>query len=119
MNVSTIGDIVVILIGFVYIYILQNKLRRLKFRLQMEKDGYRALNTLYHSKFASDARHINFLCEMIHDLNAKWWIDLETGLRLERNVGELLMLTVSELSEAMEGHRKNLMDDKLPHRKDV
>lgn len=33
------------------------------------------------------------------------------------NVGEKLMLIVSELSEAMEGHRKNLMDDKLPHRK--
>jgi NTP pyrophosphatase (non-canonical NTP hydrolase) len=28
-----------------------------------------------------------------------------------------LMLIVSELAEAMEGHRKNLMDDKLPHRK--
>jgi NTP pyrophosphatase (non-canonical NTP hydrolase) len=28
-----------------------------------------------------------------------------------------LMLIVSELSEAMEGHRKSLMDDKLPHRK--
>lgn len=27
------------------------------------------------------------------------------------------MLTVTELSEALEGHRKNLMDDKLPHRK--
>ena len=27
-----------------------------------------------------------------------------------------LMLTVSELSEAMEGDRKGLMDDKLPHR---
>ena len=27
-----------------------------------------------------------------------------------------LMLTVSELSEAMEGHRKSLNDDKLPHR---
>lgn len=27
-----------------------------------------------------------------------------------------LMLTVSELSEAMEGHRKGLQDDKLPHR---
>ena len=26
------------------------------------------------------------------------------------------MLCVSELSEAMEGHRKNLRDDKLPHR---
>ena len=27
-----------------------------------------------------------------------------------------LMLAVSELSEAMEGHRKGLRDDKLPHR---
>lgn len=46
-----------------------------------------------------------------------WWHDIETGARLERNVGELLMLIVSEVAEAMEGHRKNLMDDKLPHRK--
>lgn len=34
----------------------------------------------------------------------------------ERNLGEMLMLAVSELSEALEGHRKNLPDDKLPHR---
>jgi hypothetical protein len=34
----------------------------------------------------------------------------------DRNQGELLMLMVSELSEAMEGIRKGLMDDKLPHR---
>ncbi len=27
------------------------------------------------------------------------------------------MLIVSEVAEAMEGHRKDLMDDKLPHRK--
>ena len=45
------------------------------------------------------------------------WLDLDTGQYVERNVGELLMLTVSELSEAMEGHRKGLMDDHLPHRK--
>lgn len=35
----------------------------------------------------------------------------------DRNTGELLMLITSELAEAMEGDRKNLMDDKLPHRK--
>ncbi len=34
-----------------------------------------------------------------------------------RNVGELLCLVHSEISEAMEAHRKNLMDDKLPHLK--
>jgi NTP pyrophosphatase (non-canonical NTP hydrolase) len=44
-------------------------------------------------------------------------MDLETGEPAKRNVGELLMLIVSEISEAMEGHRKNLQDDKLPRRK--
>lgn len=46
-----------------------------------------------------------------------WWHDIKTGEPLEKNVPELLMLCVSELAEAMEGHRKNLNDDKLPHRK--
>ncbi len=47
-----------------------------------------------------------------------WWTNLETGedMRGKRNVGELLCLVHSEISEAMEGHRKNLKDDKLPHR---
>lgn len=56
-------------------------------------------------------------------VNAGWWHDLRTGESLlpgagprSRNVGELLMLCVSELAEAMEGHRKSLPDDKLPHR---
>ena len=31
-------------------------------------------------------------------------------------VAQKLCLTHSEISEAMEGHRKGLMDDKLPHR---
>ncbi len=52
----------------------------------------------------------------VHSLNAKWWINLETGEPLKRNFGELIMLTISELAEALEGDRKNLMDDKLPHR---
>jgi len=60
---------------------------------------------------------LNALADRVHEANAKWWIDLETGRPLKRNVGELLMLSVSELAEAMEGHRKNLQDDKLPHRK--
>jgi len=59
----------------------------------------------------------NVQATRVHEANAKWWVDLYTGEPIERNVGELLMLCVSELSEALEGHRKNLMDDKLPHRK--
>ncbi len=47
---------------------------------------------------------------------AGWWHDLHTGEPLQRNVGELLCLIHSEISEAMEGHRKGLMDDKLPDR---
>jgi len=45
-----------------------------------------------------------------------WWTDLETGKKKERNKGELLCLIHSEVSEAMEGARKNLMDDKLKDR---
>lgn len=52
-----------------------------------------------------------------HAANEKWWIDINTGERLSRNKGELLCLIHSEISEAMEGERKNLMDDKLPHRR--
>ncbi len=41
---------------------------------------------------------------------------LQAGMKPGRNIGEMLMLIVSEVSEAMEGARKRLMDDKLPHR---
>ena len=49
---------------------------------------------------------------------AGWWNDIHNGedLRGKRNVGELLCLVHSEISEAMEGHRKGLMDTHLPHR---
>jgi len=60
---------------------------------------------------------LNEYAALCHEANERWWQDPATGVQLERNVGEMLMLCVSELSEAMEGHRKNLMDDKLPHRK--
>lgn len=52
-----------------------------------------------------------------HHNNARWWVNLETGQPIERNKGELLMLVITELAEAVEGIRKNLDDDKLPHRK--
>jgi len=47
-----------------------------------------------------------------------WWMSIETGLDMtgKRNMGELLCLVHSEVSEAMEGHRKNKMDNHLPHR---
>ncbi len=51
-----------------------------------------------------------------------WHNDIHTGAprTLEQN-DEMFPLRIalchSELSEALEGHRKTLMDDKLPHRK--
>lgn len=65
---------------------------------------------------AEQAIALNELAGIVHRANKKWWIDLHTEQPITRNVGELLMLVTSELAEAMEGHRKNLRDDKLPHR---
>ena len=61
---------------------------------------------------------INMASEYVHvaNIDAGWWTDLKTGDVAERNVGEILMLIVSEIAEAMEAHRKGLMDDKLPDR---
>jgi len=59
---------------------------------------------------------LNELAAHIHDLNHKWWHDKD-GNPVERNKAELICLMHSELSEAMEGERKDLMDDHLPDRK--
>jgi len=62
---------------------------------------------------------LNDLARQCHIDNHKWWFDPETGKKLERNKGELLMLIVSEIAEGMEGERKNLVDEHLPHRKSI
>jgi len=61
------------------------------------------------------AKAMNATCERIHNscVRAGWWPENKE----ERNVGEILCLIHSEISEAMEGDRKDLMDDHLPHRK--
>lgn len=48
--------------------------------------------------------------------DAGWYRDRQTGEPIARNFGEVVALMHSELSEALEAHRKSLMDDKLPHR---
>lgn len=58
--------------------------------------------------------NLNELSKAVHAVNGKWWQDINTGLPVKRNKGELLALIHSEISEALEGERKNLMDDKLP-----
>ena len=61
------------------------------------------------------------------NVQAGWWTDLSTNMDLAEEVrqgtrlgkalvAEKLCLVHSEISESMEGHRKGLQDDKLPHR---
>jgi hypothetical protein len=58
------------------------------------------------------------LGRLIHQrcITAGWFSDMRTGERIQRNVPEMLALIHSEVSEALEGHRKNLNDTHLPHR---
>lgn len=60
--------------------------------------------------------NLNDYAIQCHQDNIKWWQDLVTKEPIQINFGELIALCHSELSEALEGHRKNLPDDKLPHR---
>jgi hypothetical protein len=69
----------------------------------------------YQLRFIEE--QIKVMSSIIHADNQHWWIDIDTGEHKERNVGEMLMLCVSELAEAMEGHRKDLMDTHLPQEK--
>lgn len=65
---------------------------------------------------------ISDLQESVYQQNlaAGWWTDLNTGKVKEKgNITEILAklaLVHSEVSEALEGARKGLMDDKLPNR---
>jgi len=54
----------------------------------------------------------------IHNANVAvgWWTDLKTGLSKDRNMGEMLMLMVSEACEVPEIGIYELKDDHLPHR---
>jgi hypothetical protein len=76
--------------------------------------------------------HLQHVCHQA-SVDAGWWNHKATGLDLKRVinnphgpleallggalVAQKICLSHSELSEGMEGHRKGLMDDKLPHRR--
>lgn len=75
---------------------------------------------------------IETLQRKIHqgNVDAGWWTNLDTLQSLAEEcrirtrfgkalVAEKLVLIHSEISEAMEAARKNLKDDKLPHRSGV
>ncbi len=72
------------------------------------------------------AETLRFYCHGVA-ASSGWWTERGTGRNLTasydpsqpydgRNIGELLCLVHSEISEAMEGARKGLMDDHLPDR---
>ena len=65
-----------------------------------------------HEKLINNLRDLCYT----QSLEAGWHTDLETGELLERNKGEMIALIHSEVTEALEGERKGLMDDHLPHR---
>ena len=71
-------------------------------------------------------QHISALSHKCHkaSLDAGWWEDwsviADETLREKIQMLEIaskLCLVHSEISEALEGHRKQLADDKLPHRR--
>lgn len=58
--------------------------------------------------------NLNELSKRVHTANIQWWKNPKTGRRIKRNKGEAIALQHSELSECLEGERKNLMDNHLP-----
>lgn len=88
---------------------------------KIARDIVNAWANMFDLDHSNTARH--HLIDASHGAakTAGWWANLETGEDLIEtgnfNIGEKLCLIHSEISEAMEGHRKDLNDDKLPHRK--
>lgn len=84
-------------------------------KMKHENDSKMIANEYYNA-----AQSLTYVCHKTA-FQSGWWHNLQTGELLtgvpsKRNVPELFCLVHSEISEAMEGYRKNLPDDKLPHR---
>jgi hypothetical protein len=62
---------------------------------------------------------VQLLQAACHNAAKHWWIDPKTGVDIRTNpmaFAQKLCLIHSEISESMEGDRKSLPDNKLPHR---
>ena len=75
---------------------------------QQEAQAYILSTSYQHNSIAAGFR-IDDLCAQCHGNSnaAGWW-------NAPRNFGEMIALMHSELSEALEGDRKNLASDHLP-----
>jgi len=82
--------------------------------LRQQYSGNPTIRRLIEYKATCAGDDIDAAVKLVHQLNEDWWIDLETGEKKQRNVGEALMLIVTELAEAMEGYRRGLQSDHLP-----
>lgn len=79
------------------------------------QEGYQQVKTLMS---ITAHNRVNAMAEFVHALNYKnFYHDINTGQPLNRNLPELLCLMHSEISECMEGVRKNTQDSHLPLRK--
>lgn len=87
---------------------------------EMEHSYKHAITTQTYSTLLKTAgKNLQFAC---HGLSREsgWWNDPKTGAPIDPKTPFLvpakLMLCVTEIAEACEGDRKDLPDDKLPHR---
>lgn len=82
-----------------------------------------SINNLEVFEVARIADSIALLQDTVYkgNVTAGWWKNIHTGEAHPKGDVTLILsklaLVHSEVSEALEGARKNLMDDKLPHRK--
>lgn len=73
----------------------------------------------YNDTNDTGIRHEDSLRRFFEDTHARnvkagWWSEIETGDPKKRNVGELLILFVTEMAEAYDAWCINAADDKLP-----
>lgn len=75
------------------------------------------------NELANNEGEAQIFTRQFHELARQrgWWTDPKTGLPLDvqSQVPGKLLLIHSEISEACEGHRKNLMDEHLMHRTSI